>query len=69
MQHLNETLANIRLENEMKHLEYTLETYVYSHCNMCNILMYFYNIKMKHLQYPNETSETLEIYSCNIGFA
>jgi hypothetical protein len=33
MQHTYETLANIHLENKMKHLEYTLETYVYSHCN------------------------------------
>jgi hypothetical protein len=24
-----------------------LETYVYSHCNMCNIPIYFYNIKIK----------------------
>jgi hypothetical protein len=30
MQHLDETLATIRLENEMKYLEHTLETYVYS---------------------------------------
>ena len=69
MQHPDETLANIRLENEMKHLEHTLETYVYSHSNMCNIPIYFCNIKMKHLQYPDKTSETLETYYCNIGFA
>ena len=60
MQHTDETLANIRLENEMKHLEHTLKTYVYSHHNMCNILIYFCNIKMIHLQYPDETSETLK---------
>ena len=53
----------------MKHLEHTLETYVYSHCNMNNILIYFCNIKMKHLQHQDETSETLETYSCNMGFA
>jgi hypothetical protein len=62
MQHPDETLANISLENEMKHLEHILETYMYDHCNMCNILIYFCNIQRK-------TSETLETYSCNMGFA
>ena len=52
----------------MKHLEHTLETYVYSHCNMCNIPIYFCSIKMKHLQHPDETSETHETYLCNMGF-
>jgi hypothetical protein len=64
MQHPDETLANICLENEMKHLEHILKTYVYSHYNMCNISLYFFNIKMKYLQHPDETSETLETYSC-----
>jgi hypothetical protein len=68
MQHPNETLANKRLENEMKHLEHILETYVNSHCNMCNISIYFCNSKTKHLQHLDETSETLETYSCNMGF-
>ena len=68
MQHPDETLGNIRLENEIKHLEHTLETYVYSHCNMCNILIYFCNIKMKYLQHPDETSEIFETYSCKIVF-
>jgi alpha-N-acetylglucosamine transferase len=49
-QHPNKTPANIRLENEIKHSEHTLETYVYNHSNMCNILIYFCNIKMKHSQ-------------------
>ena len=53
----------------MKHLEHTLETYVYSHCNMCNIPIYFCNIKMKHLQHLDETSEILKTYSCNMSFA
>ena len=61
MQHLDEIRANIHLANEMKHLEHTLETYVYSHHNMCNIPIYFCNIKMKHLQHLDETFETLEI--------
>jgi hypothetical protein len=69
MQHPNETLANIHRENEMKHLEHKLETYVYSYCNICNISIYFCNINMKHLQHSDETSKTLEIYSCNMGFA
>ena len=35
--------CNICLE-QMKYLEHTLETYVYSHYNMCNIPIYFRNI-------------------------
>jgi hypothetical protein len=58
----------------MKHLKHTLETYVYSHNNICNIQIYFCNIQMKHLQHTYETPETLEtcmlcniqIYFCNI---
>jgi hypothetical protein len=52
----------------MKHLESILETYVYSHCNICNILIYFCNIDEKHLQHTSKTSETLETYTCNICF-
>jgi hypothetical protein len=32
---------------------------------MCNTLIYFYNIYMKHLQHTSKTYETLEIYACN----
>jgi hypothetical protein len=49
----------------MKHLEPSLETYVYSHCNMCKIPIYFYTIDVKHLQH---TSETFETYACNMCF-
>jgi hypothetical protein len=35
---------------------------------MCNIPIYFCNIQMKHMQHPNETSETLQTYTCNIRF-
>jgi hypothetical protein len=49
----------------MKHLERTLATYVYNHCNKCNITIYFCNIHIKHLQH---TSETIEIYTYNIRF-
>jgi hypothetical protein len=52
----------------MKHFEHTLETYVYSHYNMCNIPGYFCNIDIQHLQHTSETSETLETYYCNIRF-
>ena len=51
MQHPDEILTNVRLENETKHLEHTLETYVYRHYNTCNISIYFCNIKMKHLKH------------------
>jgi hypothetical protein len=59
--------CNIRLK-QMKHFEPILETYVYSHCNMCNIPIYFCNIDVKHLQHTSETSETLETYACNLRF-
>ena len=60
----------------MKHLEQTLATYVYIHCNMCNITIYFCNIQMKHLQHihtkhlqhTSETSEPIETYSYNMRF-
>ena len=52
----------------MKHLELTLATYVYNHCNMCNITIYFYNIHMEHLQHTSQISEIIETYSCNICF-
>jgi hypothetical protein len=35
---------------------------------MCNILIYFCNIQIKHMKHPNEISETLEIYACNMPF-
>jgi hypothetical protein len=65
MHHPDKTLANIRLKKQMKHSENTLEIYVYSHCNMCNIPIYFCNIKMKYLQHLDETLETCV---CNIDF-
>ena len=50
----------------MKYLEHTLETYVYSHYNICNMSIYFYNIDIQYLQH---TSETLETCSCNMRFS
>jgi hypothetical protein len=45
----NKHTYNIRLKKHMKHLKRTLATYMYNHCNMCNITIYFCNIHMKHL--------------------
>ena len=39
--------CNICLE-QIKHLEHTRETYVYSHYNKCNMPIYFYNIDIQH---------------------
>jgi hypothetical protein len=36
----------------MKQSEHTLETYVYNHCNMCNISIYFCNTDIKHCNIP-----------------
>jgi hypothetical protein len=55
--------CNIRLK-QMKHLEYALEIYVYSHCNICNIPIYF----CKHLKHLQHTSEIFETYACNMRF-
>ena len=65
MQHQNKHTCSICLKNQIKHLEHTLATYVYSYCNMCNISIYFCYIDIKHLQH---TSETLETYVCNMLF-
>ena len=53
----------------MKHREQKLATYVYNHCNICNIPIYFCNIHLKHLQRTSKTSETLERYACNMHFS
>ena len=47
----------------MKHLEQTLATYMYSHCNICDISIYFCNIHTKHLQHTSETYEILKTYA------
>jgi hypothetical protein len=41
---------------------------MYNYCNMCNISICFYNIRMKQLQHTYETSETFEMYTCNMSF-
>jgi hypothetical protein len=55
-------------KTHMIHWEWKLATYVYNHCNICNIPIYFYNIHMKRLQYTCETSETLENTSATCVF-
>jgi hypothetical protein len=59
--------CTIRLE-QMRHMEHTLETHVYSHYNMCNIPIYFRNIDIQHLQHTYKIYETLETYACNMRF-
>ena len=68
LQHSKWNTCNIRLK-QINHLEHTLETYVYSHYNMCNIPIYFCNIDIQHLQHTSESSKTLETYSFNIRFS
>jgi len=41
-----------------------LATYVYNHINICNIPIYFYNIRMKH---TSEITETHETWACNMS--
>lgn len=51
----------------MKHQGQTLATYVYKYFNLCNIPIYFYNLRMKqHMQRPSKISETFELYICNM---
>jgi hypothetical protein len=49
----------------MKHWKQTFATYVYNHCNICNIPIYFCNIHLKHLQH---TSKTFKTYAYNMCF-
>jgi hypothetical protein len=46
----------------MKYLEHTFETYVYSHCNMCNIRIYFCNTDTKHLQHAFSAQHLLDAW-------
>ena len=50
LQHPDKTLATF--VEQMKHLEHTLDTYMYSNYNMCNVPIYFCNIDIQHLQHP-----------------
>jgi len=53
-------IYNIRLQ-QMKHIEHTLKTYVFSHCNICNIIS-FCNIKVKQMKHMKHTDEMRETY-------
>jgi hypothetical protein len=51
----------------MKYLGYTLETYMYSHYNMCNIPIYFCNINIQRLQHISlKLLKHFELYICNM---
>jgi hypothetical protein len=47
--------CNIYVKKQMKHCEQKPATYVYNHCNICNISLYFCNTHKKHLQHTSKT--------------
>ena len=51
----------------MKHWGQTLAIYVYYHCNIWNIAIYFCNIHVKQLKYASNTSETFQMYTSIIS--
>ena len=51
----------------MKQWKQKLATYVYNHYNICNILIYFCNIRVKHL-YTSKAFEIFETYAGNMQF-
>ena len=77
MQHPDKHTYKLCLKKQMKHLEQTFATYVYSHCNICNILIYFCNIHMntcniplkhlKHLKHMLATCAFSAISPCCFG--
>jgi hypothetical protein len=44
-----------------------LATYVYNHCNIYNIPIYFCNIRMKQLKHSSKITETLGSWTCNMS--
>ena len=70
MQHPNKTHLQHTSEKTYETLEHKLATYVYNHCDICNIPIYFCNIHIKYLQHAYETPETLKhtlaTHACNI---
>jgi hypothetical protein len=50
-------------------MKHSLETYVYSHYNMCNIPIYFCNIDLQHLQHTSKTLETIAICTFSVASA
>jgi hypothetical protein len=70
MQHSDKHTCNIRLKKQTKH-GHILTTYVYNHRNICNIPIYFCNIRMKtcnvplkHLTHLKCTLETCIVSRC-----
>jgi len=53
----------------MKHLEHTLETYVYSHYNMCSIPIYFCNIDIQHCNIPLKHPKHLKYTLATCAFS
>jgi hypothetical protein len=51
----------------MKHLKQMLATYVYSHCNICNIPDLLLQHLYEHLQHTSETFVIIKTYVYNIG--
>jgi hypothetical protein len=68
MHHSDKHTCNIHLKKQMKHWEQAFAAYVYNHCNIYNISIYFYNIHTKPLQHTSKTYETIETYACNMRF-
>jgi hypothetical protein len=44
----------------------TLATYMYNHCNICNIPIYFVISVWTHLQHTSKTFESFEMYAWNM---
>jgi hypothetical protein len=65
LKHPNESIATY-VWNRWNIWNIHLKHMCIAHYNMRNILIYFCNILMKHLQHTSKTSETLEMYNGNM---
>ena len=52
----------------MKYWEQTLATYMHNHGDICNILIYFCNIHLKHLQRTSKTLRNVCFATCFSAF-
>jgi hypothetical protein len=52
------TWMKLRLIDAELDASVDLTTYVYNHCNICNISIYFCNISLKHLKHLKQTFAT-----------
>ena len=66
MQHASELKKSMHVKEQMKYWRQTLTTYVYNHCNICNIPIYFCNIGIKQLQHTSKITKIFELYTCNM---